>query len=110
MTAVRPHMSTINPRILSLIDELDDLRNSRDDHWQIPRVEGEMLHQIALASGAKKIVEIGTSYGFSGLWWGAALQETGGQLHTIDISRKKYDSSRQTFDRAGLEDTIVNYL
>src|SRR3954464_14240131 len=84
------HMPGINPRILSLIDELDDLRQSRDDHWQIPRLEGEMLHQIALASGAKKIVEIGTSYGFSGLWWGAALQETGGQLHTIDISRKKY--------------------
>jgi caffeoyl-CoA O-methyltransferase len=103
-------MAAMDPRILSLIDELDDLRRTRDDHWQIPRLEGEMLHHIALASAAKKIVEVGTSYGFSGLWWGAALKETGGQLHTVDISRKKYDSSRQTFDRAGLEGTIVNYL
>ena len=103
-------MTGIDPRILSLIDELDALRTSRDDHWQIPRVEGEMLHHIALSSGAKRIVEVGTSYGFSGLWWGAALRETGGQLHTIDMSRKKYDASRQTFDRAGLSNTIVNYL
>jgi predicted O-methyltransferase YrrM len=103
-------MTSIDSRILSLIDELDALRTSRDDHWQIPRVEGELLHHIALSSGAKKIVEIGTSYGFSGLWWGAALQQTGGQLHTIDMSRKKYDSSRQTFDLAGLSGTIVNYL
>jgi predicted O-methyltransferase YrrM len=103
-------MTSIDPRILSLIDELDALRASRDDHWQIPRVEGELLHHIALSSGAKKIVEIGTSYGFSGLWWGAALHRGGGQLHTIDRDRKKYDCSRLTFDRAGLSGTIVNHL
>ena len=38
------------------------------------------------------------------------MQRTGGQLHTIDMSRKKHDSSRQTFDRAGLSGTIINYL
>jgi predicted O-methyltransferase YrrM len=103
-------MPAIDPRILAAIDELDRLRDSRDDHWQIPRVEGELLCHLALSAGAKKVIEIGTSYGFSGLWWGAALRQTGGVLHTIDVSRKKYDSSRQTFDRAGLTGTIVNYL
>ena len=38
-----------------------------------------------VASGARLIVEVGTSYGFSGLFWGAALKRTGGTLHTIDI-------------------------
>lgn len=103
-------MSQINPQILAMINELDELRNRRDDHWQIPRIEGELLHHIALSSNAKHIVEVGTSYGFSGLWWGAALQLTGGQLHTIDMSRKKYDASRLTFDRAGLTGTIINHL
>jgi predicted O-methyltransferase YrrM len=56
------------------------------------------------------IVEVGTSYGFSGLFWGAALKQTGGQLHTIDISEKKYNSSKQTFANAGLAGTITNYL
>jgi len=105
-------MTTVQwePEILKAIDELDQARKTRDDHWQIPRVEGEMLYHIALSSKAKVIVEVGTSYGFSGLFWGAALKRTGGKLHTIDVSQKKYDSSRQTFAGAGLADVIVNHL
>ncbi|HZL38155.1 MAG TPA: class I SAM-dependent methyltransferase [Tepidisphaeraceae bacterium] len=100
----------IDKQILALIDEVDALRTTRDDAWQIPRVEGEMLYQIALVSGARRIVEVGTSYGFSGLFWAAALKQTGGVLHTIDISQKKYDASRQHFQRAGVSGQVVNHL
>src|SRR5215207_2589503 len=93
----------------NLIDELDALR-TRDDAWQIPRVEGELLHHIALTMRAKTIVEVGTSYGFSGLFWAKALAQTHGQLHTIDRDPKKYQSSRQTFARAGVEGIVNNYL
>lgn len=92
------------------IDELDALRKSRDDAWQIPRVEGEMLRQIALASRAKIIVEIGTSYGFSGLFWLAALRHTGGHLHTIDKDPNKFESARATFAGAGVGDLVTCYL
>lgn len=100
----------IDPKIQSLIDELDALGKTRDDAWQIPRVEGEMLHHIALSTRAQTIVEVGTSYGFSGLFWGAALQVTRGILHTIDRDPHKYESSRATFARAGLTELIVNHL
>src|SRR5687768_8016740 len=102
-------MQNIDPQILRLIDELDRLRGERDDHWQVPRVEGELLYQIALASNARLIVEAGTSYGFSGLFWGAALKQTGGVLHTIDNDPYKVESSRKTFERAGLGDVVVNH-
>lgn len=98
------------PEILRAIDELDQARKTRDDHWQIPRVEGELLYHIALSANAKVIVEVGTSYGFSGLFWGAALKRTGGKLHTIDVSQKKFDSSRQTFAAAGLGAVVMNHL
>jgi predicted O-methyltransferase YrrM len=97
-------------QILKMIDELDELRKSRDDHYQIPREEGELLFQIAVATHAKKIVELGTSYGFSGLFWGAAMKQTGGTLHTIDIDQRKFDLSKETFGRAGLDRVIVNHL
>jgi predicted O-methyltransferase YrrM len=100
----------IDSQVRRLIDELDDLRKSRDDHWQIPREEGELLFQIAVSSNAKKVVELGTSYGFSGLFWGAAMQQTGGTLHTIDIDQRKFDLSQETFRRAGLDRVIVNHL
>jgi predicted O-methyltransferase YrrM len=100
----------LTPQLSALLEEVDALRTTLDDTWQIPRVEGEFLYQIVLASQAKLIVEIGTSYGFSGLFWAAALQQTGGTLHTIDISQKKYDASRKHFERAGVAGCIVNHL
>jgi predicted O-methyltransferase YrrM len=96
--------------IQSLIDELDALAGSRSDAYQIPRLEGELLHHIAVTTGCQLIVEVGTSYGFSGLFWGAALRRTGGRLHTIDVSPKKRDAARQTFERAGLSDVVTCHL
>ena len=101
---------SIAPSILKQIDELESLRQSRDDHWQIPRVEGDLLYHIALSARCKTIVEVGTSYGFSGLFWAAALKQTGGHLHTIDMSQKKYVSSKETFAQAGVAEIVVNHL
>ncbi len=103
-------MPQIDPLILQQIEQLDALRSSRDDHWQIPRVEGDLLYHIALRARARLIVEIGTSYGFSGLHWAAALRQTGGRLHTIDVSEKKFNSSKETFAAAGVVDLVTNHL
>jgi predicted O-methyltransferase YrrM len=99
-----------DPKLLAVINEIDEYRKSKDDSWQIPRIEGELLHHIALSAKAKVIVEVGSSYGFSGLFWGAAMKETGGTLHTIDINEKKFDASKAAFAKAGLADVIENHL
>jgi predicted O-methyltransferase YrrM len=89
--------------------ELERLR-IREDALQVPRDEAEALYDLILARKCKVGVEIGTSYGYSGLHLAAALAQTGGILHTIDISRKKYDASREAFKRAGFTDIIVSHL
>ncbi len=96
--------------IVDAINELEKLRSERQDHWQVPLEEGYLLHHIALSIRARYIVEIGTSYGFSGLFWGDALKRTGGTLHTIDIDPRKYESARLTFAKAGLNGIITNHL
>lgn len=103
-------MASIEPRILQVIEETDALRKSRPDHMQVPRIEGDLLFHAALSTRARLIVEIGTSYGFSGLFWCAALRHTGGRLHTIDLSQKKFDASKQTFAKAGVSDVVTNYV
>ena len=100
----------MSERLQRVIDELDALGKRRDDAWQVPRVEGELLHHIALGVGAQTIVEVGTSYGFSALFWAAALRKTGGRLHTIDLDPKKYNASRDAFARAGVDDSVTSYL
>jgi caffeoyl-CoA O-methyltransferase len=92
-----------------LIDQLDALGKTRADALQITREQGDVLHQIALSSNARVIVEVGTSYGFSGLFFGSALLRTGGLMHTIDRNPAKVESSRQTFTDAGLGSIITNH-
>jgi len=103
-------MNAIDPHILSVIEEVNELRKSRPDHMQIPRIEGDLLYHIALSNGARLIVEIGTSYGFSGLFWAAALRKTGGRLHTIDINPAKFEASRKTFAQAAVADIVTGHL
>jgi predicted O-methyltransferase YrrM len=97
-------------KIAAAVNELESLRKERTDHWQIPRAEGELLHHLAIASRAKLIVEVGTSYGFSGLFWGDAARRTGGHVHTIDKDPRKVEMSRATFVSAGLGTVITNHL
>jgi predicted O-methyltransferase YrrM len=93
----------------AVMRELHRLR-IRDDAWQIPRTEAEALHDLVLRRQCKLGVEIGTSYGYSALHFAAALRQTGGRLHTIDIRKKKCDAARQAFERAGLDDIITCHL
>ncbi len=93
-----------------LIDQLDKLGKTRPDALQITLEEGELLHQIALASNARVIVEVGTSYGFSGLFFGSALLRTGGLLHTIDKNPDKVESAKQTFADAGIASLVTIHV
>lgn len=103
-------MPDAEDRIIAMIDELEHLAQRRTDAWQIPREEGEFLYSLVLSSHARLVVEVGTSYGFSGLFLGAALRTTGGLLHTIDADPRKHEMARATFEKAGLADIITIHL
>src|ERR1044072_5815786 len=101
-------MISADAKLLAAIEELERPR-TRDDPWQIPLVAGEVTCQLASATVAKLIAEIATSYGFSGLFWAAALRQTGGKLHTIDVNRRKFDMSREILARARVADIVTNH-
>jgi predicted O-methyltransferase YrrM len=56
---------------------------------------------------AKNVVEIGTSTGYSGIWFGMALQNTGGKLTTFEIDAGRAATARANFKRAGMADIIT---
>lgn len=99
----------IGTTVSSVVDRVDRLRREVNDAWQIPRVEGELLHHLALSMGARLVVEIGTSYGFSSLFWADAMARTGGHVHTIDIDPRKVAASRGHFRDAGLDRFVTNH-
>lgn len=77
---------------------------------QLPQIsiqpfEGRLLQFLAMAIGAKKIVEIGTLAGYSGLWLARALPSDG-KLYTIDASAKHVAIARAHFSRSGVADQV----
>jgi predicted O-methyltransferase YrrM len=62
---------------------------------------GKLLQVLALAVGARRILEIGTLGGFSGIHFARALPEDG-RLVTLEIDPHHADVARRNFERAGL--------
>jgi predicted O-methyltransferase YrrM len=62
---------------------------------------GALLRVLALAVRASRILEIGTSIGYSGIWLAGALPE-GGMLITMERDPDRAREAREHFARAGL--------
>jgi predicted O-methyltransferase YrrM len=67
---------------------------------------GRFLHQLALASNAKTVFELGSAVGYSTIWWARAVGEAGRVFYT-DGDREKADEARGYFERAGVADRIT---
>jgi predicted O-methyltransferase YrrM len=63
--------------------------------------QGKLLHVIAKAMGARRILELGTLGGYSAIWLARALPP-GGRLVTIEADPKHADVARRNLERAGV--------
>lgn len=82
------------------LDVLADVyRNHR--YLSVPEEDGRLLRVLAESGGARQVVEVGTSTGYSGLWLLLGLARTGGRLSTFEIDRGRHDMARSNFERAG---------
>lgn len=80
-------------------------RHGRGD--AIPIVDRAVGRVLAvLATGKRRILEIGTAYGFSTLWMALAMAPDG-VLTTIDPDRARTDVARSYWRRAGVPDDRV---
>jgi hypothetical protein len=79
---------------------LDDLdKNERKGMMNVPLEDGRLLRLLTESIGAKRVVEIGTSNGYSGIWFCLALRKTGGHLVTHGeetLIRTKVESQAMT--------------
>lgn len=67
--------------------------------------QGKLLQVLALAAGARTILEIGTLAGYSTIWLARALP-AGGRLITLEADPKHAEVARANIARAGLADVV----
>jgi caffeoyl-CoA O-methyltransferase len=84
---------------------LDSARAEGLPAIQVPAALGKLLGILTRASGARKILEIGTLGGYSGIWLARALP-AGGRLISLDVNAHHADVARRSFERAGVADRV----
>lgn len=92
-------------KILSILDDMD--RNQRRGMMNVPIEDGRLLRLLTETVGAKHVVEIGTSNGYSGIWFCLALRKTGGKLTTYEIDARRASLARENFKRAGIDKLVT---
>ena len=91
-----------------ILDVLADMYlNQRRGMMNVQPEDGRVLRLLAEAIGAKHIVEIGTSNGYSGIWFCLALRTTGGKLTTFEIDARRASLARKNFKRAGVDHIVT---
>jgi predicted O-methyltransferase YrrM len=94
-------------------DELYAVSHAHDEHR--PRLErfrnvepptAELLGILIRATGARRVLELGTSNGYSTIWLADAAEATGGSVVSVDTEPGRTALARENLERAGLASLV----
>jgi caffeoyl-CoA O-methyltransferase len=86
---------------------LDAIRAADKGQLAVSEEDGRFLRLMVASSSAKRVLEIGTASGYSAIWMGLALRETGGRLTTIEYDAARAKEAAENIRRAGLADVVT---
>jgi predicted O-methyltransferase YrrM len=76
------------------------------DYLNVPYQDGQILHDLVVKGGSRRILEIGTSTGHSTVWLAWAAAKTGGKVTTIEIDRGRHERALANLRRAGVAEYV----
>lgn len=86
---------------------LQELEETQKEFWNISRQSANFLNMLIKISRSRKVLEIGTSNGYSGVWLAMALKDTRGHLTTIEYYEKRISLAKENFEKCGVNDIIT---
>ena len=85
---------------------LGRIKAADSDLMAVSEEDGRFLRFLVVSSGAKRVVEIGGANGYSAIWIGLGLRETGGRLITIEYDPARAKDAEANIRAAGLSDVV----
>ena len=85
---------------------LADIRARDTGQLAVSEEDGRFLRVLIGSSRAKRALEIGGASGYSAIWMGLALRDTGGRLVTIEYDPARARELADNVRRAGLADIV----
>jgi predicted O-methyltransferase YrrM len=101
---VERYLAGLNRHVDPVLQEIAR-RGAEQDLPLIDAEVGLLLRVLAMAIGAKRILEIGTAIGYSGIWLAGALP-VDGMLVTLEMDQTRARVARENFARAALADRV----
>jgi predicted O-methyltransferase YrrM len=100
----------VRPEVLALLDELHaegvEFDSARADRRQRRRNlepdSASLLRLLILAGERRSVLEIGTSNGYSTIWFADAVSQFGGRVVSVDTDADALEQARANLERAGL--------
>ena len=65
-----------------------------------------LVYILARSGCTRRVLEIGTSNGYSTIWLASAVAPNGGRVTSIDLSAEKQAMARENLQRAGLLESV----
>ncbi len=98
-----------SPHIMQMSE--DEWRSRRDEFMlSVGHDTGRLLNILAKGAGARRILELGSSYGYSTLWLAEAARKTGGTVFSLEINSSKQQYARAMIAKAGLDGQVEFFL
>ena len=85
---------------------LKEIKSKDAGQLAVSEEDGRFLRLMIATSGAKRALEIGGASGYSAIWIGMGLRETGGKLVTIEYDPARAKELADNIRRAGLQDVV----
>jgi caffeoyl-CoA O-methyltransferase len=85
---------------------LKQIKAADKDQLAVSEEDGRFLRLLVVTSGAKRALEIGAASGYSAIWMGLAMRDTGGKLVTIEYDKTRAAQAAANIKKAGLSDVV----
>ena len=102
-TKPTPLSGGVDPAIAKL---LAGIRAADKGQLAVSEEDGRFLRVLVGSTNAKQVLEIGAASGYSAIWIGLGLRQTGGRLVTIEYDPVRAKEAAANVHRAGLSDIV----
>jgi predicted O-methyltransferase YrrM len=86
---------------------LDEIKRGDTNQLAVSPEDGQFLRMLVASTGRKRALEIGAAQGYSAIWIGMGLRDTGGRLVTIEYDPVRAKEAAANVKRAGLDDIVT---
>ena len=93
-----------SPDVLEL---LSHIKAADSEQLAVSEEDGRFLRLMIVSSGARRALEIGGANGYSAIWIGLGLRETGGRLTSVEFDPQRAKVASENVRKAGLSDVVA---